>query len=107
MKKTRNRHILWIFGIITLGVLLIFAKLFYSQIVVGAERESAALDNRLKELTMQPNRGVIYDAKGNALAISVRVLLGVYYPEKCPRREKFVRNYPRISGGFGGRSKQS
>ena len=87
MKKTRNRHILWIFGIITLGVLLIFAKLFYSQIVVGAERESAALDNRLKELTMQPNRGVIYDAKGNALAISVECY-SVYITPKNVRDAK-------------------
>ena len=87
MKKTRNRHILWIFGIIALGVLLIFAKLFYSQIVVGAERESAALDNRLKELTMQPNRGVIYDAKGNALAISVECY-SVYITPKNVRDAK-------------------
>ena len=87
MKKTRNRHILWIFGIVTLGVLLIFAKLFYSQIVVGAERESAALDNRLKELTMQPNRGVIYDAKGNALAISVECY-SVYITPKNVRDAK-------------------
>ena len=52
-------------------VCAIFVKLFFAQIVHGAERENMALNSRLKELTMQPNRGVIYDAKGNALAISV------------------------------------
>ena len=87
MKKTRNTHILWIFGFIILVVVLIFAKLFYSQIVVGAERESQALNSRLKELTMQPNRGVIYDAKGNALAISIECY-SVYITPKNVRDAK-------------------
>ena len=67
----RNNHIVWIFLLIMVVVGAIFVKLFFAQIVYGSERENMALNSRLKELTMQPNRGIIYDAKGNALAISI------------------------------------
>lgn len=87
MNKARNRHILWIFLIISIVVAAIFLKLFFAQIVHGAERENMALNSRLKELTMQPNRGVIYDAKGNALAISVECY-SVYITPKNVRDAK-------------------
>lgn len=87
MEKVRNRHILWIFIIIVLVVAAIFLKLFFAQIVHGAERENQALNSRLKELTMQPNRGVIYDAKGNAMAISIECY-SVYITPKNVRDAK-------------------
>ena len=71
VKGRRNKHIVWIFLLIMVVVGAIFVKLFFAQIVYGSERENMALNSRLKELTMQPNRGIIYDAKGNALAISI------------------------------------
>ncbi len=49
----------------------VIGKLIYVQLINGDDMEKKAFNNRLRELTVKANRGVIYDRNGNALAISV------------------------------------
>lgn len=52
-------------------VFLIVGKLAYVQLVDGRDMENRALSNRLKQIEVKANRGIIYDRNDNALAISV------------------------------------
>ena len=52
-------------------VFVIIAKLAYVQLIDGQDMEKRALSNRLKQVEVKANRGVIYDRNDNALAISV------------------------------------
>ena len=52
-------------------VFLIVGKLAYVQLIDGRDMENRALSNRLKQIEVKANRGIIYDRNDNALAISV------------------------------------
>lgn len=52
-------------------VFVIIAKLAYVQLIDGRNMEDRALSNRLKQIEVKANRGIIYDRNDNALAISV------------------------------------
>ncbi|HHY92772.1 MAG TPA: stage V sporulation protein D, partial [Firmicutes bacterium] len=47
------------------------ARLFYLQVLGNAKYQSAALANRLREIEIQPKRGLILDRNGKKLAINV------------------------------------
>lgn len=51
---------------------LIMAKLLYVQVFANEAYSSMSLSNRLQEVSIMPDRGLIYDCKGEALAISVK-----------------------------------
>lgn len=52
-------------------IFVIIAKLAYVQLIDGQNMEKRALSNRLKQVEVKANRGIIYDRHDNALAISV------------------------------------
>ena len=52
-------------------VLVVTAKLGYEQLFHASQLERGALEARLREMDIKPERGTIYDRKGSALAISV------------------------------------
>ena len=66
--KNRMRVVLLIFCIVILGIT---AKLGYEQMFHASQLESGALNARLREIDIKPNRGAIYDRNGNAIAISI------------------------------------
>ena len=66
--KNRMRMVLLIFCIV---IVAITAKLGYEQLIHADRLESGALNARLREIDIKPNRGTIYDRNGNALAISI------------------------------------
>ncbi|MBI4122671.1 MAG: penicillin-binding protein 2 [Parcubacteria group bacterium] len=67
--KFRNSSILLYLCVLLLTAL--FSKLYYLQVVRGAEYYGAAEGNRTRPLTLLPPRGVIFDAKGRRLAYNV------------------------------------
>lgn len=70
MRVDRNRFG-WIMGICLFIAFLIFSKMLYVQVLANDKYSGDALHNRLKEVPIKPNRGIIYGANGEALAVSV------------------------------------
>jgi len=64
-KKILPVYTYW-FVIITL-VLILFARLFYLQIIHKADYRLRSDQNRIREVTIQPIRGLIYDRNGKLL----------------------------------------
>ena len=66
--KNRMQVVLLIFCIVIVGIT---AKLGYEQMFHASQLESGALNARLREIDIKPNRGAVYDRNGNAIAISI------------------------------------
>lgn len=56
---------------IGLILILLLLRLAWLQFIRGDELTNKALENRLREVQLEPKRGVIYDRNGKELAISV------------------------------------
>lgn len=54
-----------------LTTVALIVRLGYLQIVVGEEYKKQAMDNWAKDIKINAKRGIIYDAKGKQLAVSV------------------------------------
>ena len=70
MRIERNR-IGWVMAACFLIAFLIFSKMLYVQVLANDKYSGDALHNRLREIPIKPNRGIIYGANGEALAVSV------------------------------------
>ena len=57
-----------IFGVLTFGIL--FCKLWQLQVVQHEKLENKAITQQTREISSTANRGTIYDANGDILAIS-------------------------------------
>lgn len=66
--QKRIRFMIVIFAIVAVAIT---GKLGYEQFIRSDTLENKALNTRLREISTKPDRGVIYDRKGNALAISL------------------------------------
>lgn len=66
--KNRMQIVLLIFCIVIVGIT---AKLGYEQMFHASQLENGALNARLREIDIKPNRGAVYDRNGNAIAISI------------------------------------
>ncbi len=51
--------------------MLLNVRLFWLQLVRGSWYQQQALQNRIREIVVEPKRGVIYDRNGNELAVSI------------------------------------
>lgn len=67
--KTRIPFII-VFAVAFLAI-LISLKLFYVQVLASEKYSDDSLNNRLQNVEVTPNRGIIYDRNNEALAISV------------------------------------
>ena len=67
-RKARMFMILILAGVVAM---VIFAKLFYVQVLANEKYSDESLNNRLQNVEVSPNRGVIYDRYDEALAVSV------------------------------------
>lgn len=71
--KLKNRTIAIMLIIVFLGFGLVFARLFWLQVVQAEDLQSRAVEQQLKDSTVSAKRGSIYDKNGNVLAQSVTV----------------------------------
>ncbi|MFR2157155.1 MAG: hypothetical protein ACLS43_08615 [Evtepia gabavorous] len=72
-----------IFGVLTFGIL--FCKLWQLQVVQHEKLENKAITQQTREISSTANRGTIYDANGDILAISGSVKC-VLSPDAGPVR---------------------
>ena len=82
--RTRIKVMLCLFTLLAIGIT---GKLGYEQFIRSSTLEYKALNTRLREISTKPNRGVIYDSKGNALAISIATE-SLYINPKIVRDDK-------------------
>lgn len=68
-RKTRIPFII-VFVVAALAI-LISLKLFYVQVLASEKYSDDSLNNRLQNVEITPNRGIIYDRNNEAMAISV------------------------------------
>jgi len=64
----RSLFLMIMFGVVTFGTLLV--KLWQIQIIDHDFYEAKAIEQQTSDVTVTANRGTIYDAEGNVLAIS-------------------------------------
>ena len=92
-KKISPIYTYW-FVIITL-VLILFARLFYLQIIHKADFRLQSDQNRIREVTIQPLRGLIYDRYGKLLVNNdpafTLYALPYYFNENPEMYEQMVR----------------
>ena len=67
----KRQRILWILILACLEALIILAQLFHVQVLSSESYANESLNNRLQEVSVTPNRGIIYDKNSEALAVSV------------------------------------
>ncbi len=69
IEKPISRKSFWALGIFFAAVILIFAvKIFSLQVVYGRSFALRSENNRLRKVSILPNRGIIYDRNGKKLA---------------------------------------
>lgn len=69
--ERRKARMLMILGLAAIVALAIVGKLFYVQVLASEKYSDESLNNRLQNVEITPNRGIIYDRNNEALAISV------------------------------------
>ena len=65
-----KKRILFLLIILTLIFILFVAKFFWIQIINNEKYQKIAISQRLRELKVEPRRGIIYDRNGNQLAVN-------------------------------------
>src|SRR5262245_25099711 len=68
MLKTRSRLRLFVVQVMVLALFItLFARLWYIQVVGGADYQAAAQDNAVRDIDVPAPRGLIVDAEGRPL----------------------------------------
>lgn len=70
---TIRKRIATLFFLFTMVFFLLGGRVFWVQFVRGAELSAKASQNRMRDVPVESKRGIIYDRKGNELAVSVSV----------------------------------
>ncbi len=65
-----KKRILFLLIILTLFFILFIVKFFWIQIINNDKYQEIAISQRLRELKVEPRRGIIYDRNGNQLAVN-------------------------------------
>lgn len=86
--------------IISLGILLIFFRLLYLQIIKGQYYQSIAENNRIRTFNMQAPRGLIFDRDNNMLAENIPNYILKIIPMDLPKsnelREEIINSLSKI-----------
>lgn len=69
--EQRRARIVYILILAGVMAVLIFSKLFYVQVLASEKYSDESLNNRLQNVEVTPNRGIIYDCNNEAMAVSV------------------------------------
>lgn len=91
-----RRRIVVLFFFFALGVLLLGGRLFFLQVLQGEVYQQQALEQRLRELYIQPSRGTIYDREGRKLAFDISVDSVVANPVQVTEKEQTARQLAEI-----------
>lgn len=70
LKIELKRRMIFIFLLLAVIMLGLLVRFFYIQLVKTDEYHSGALRQRLREIKIQPKRGIIYDREGVEFAVS-------------------------------------
>lgn len=101
-KKVDSWRVFLFFGIMIAVVLFYVYRLFSMQVLEGDNYLAAAEGNRVKELSVQTQRGIIYDRNGFVLARNVAAYNIVITPALLPEDEgstqKIYRELSKIIG---------
>jgi stage V sporulation protein D (sporulation-specific penicillin-binding protein) len=68
-----RKRVILLFAFCAIALVCLLGRLAYVQLVWAEELGRMALETRMREVPVEPKRGVIYDRKGRELAISVNV----------------------------------
>lgn len=90
--KITNIRILSFAGVIGLVFLIFVFRLFSIQIINGDTWVAQALENRLREISLAPTRGVIFDRNGIVLARNVASYNVVVTAANLPDDEGSIQN---------------
>ncbi|HHW91530.1 MAG TPA: PASTA domain-containing protein [Firmicutes bacterium] len=82
-----RRRIVVLFFFFALGVFALGGRLFFLQILQGELYQQQALEQRLREIYIQPSRGTIYDREGRKLAFDISVDSVVANPVQVTEKE--------------------
>ena len=63
----------WVYFGLSLVILLVFGRLITLQIVQASDLKAKGIERRTTDLSLQPERGTIFDAQGKVLAQSIPV----------------------------------
>lgn len=99
MTKNTNKskeRVLWLLGFFIIALFALFGRMFYWQIVRGAELKSTAYTQQTKNRTISPSRGKIYDSNGDILAESVTVETISITPKNIKEKEKTAKGLSEI-----------
>lgn len=99
MTKNTNKskvRVLWLLGFFIIVLIALFARMFYWQVVRGAELKNTAYTQQTKNRTISPNRGKIYDRNGAVLAESVTVETISITPKNIEEKEKTAKGLAEI-----------
>lgn len=96
-----RKRITFLFFCIFFSIILLDIRLIWLQLVKGNWYQQEALRNRIREIAVEPKRGVIYDRNGNELAISINVDAVYAVPaevRKSGKTAEVAREVARILG---------
>ena len=68
-----KKRMVWIFLLFSVLFFMLFGRLFYLQTFASDELEEKGLDQQMREVPVEAERGEITDRNGNTLAVSVSV----------------------------------
>lgn len=66
-----RKRITWIFFVLFFVFFILMLRLVYLQVIRGTWYQQKALENRIREIVVEPKRGDIYDRNGKELAVSI------------------------------------
>ncbi len=84
-------RVLWLLGFFIVALIALFCRMFYWQVVKGAELKNTAYSQQTRNRVISPNRGKIYDTNGEVLAESVTVESISITPKNIKDNEKTAR----------------
>src|SRR5437870_2631598 len=79
-------------GVVFLAFTLVGARLWYLQVVQGAEMRSLSENNRIRLVRVPAARGVVYDRNGELLIDNRPSFDVVFVPEDAHDRRRVLRN---------------
>lgn len=101
----RGKRIWYIFGIMLLGIIILWSRTFYLQIIRGNEFITKAEGNRLRTIPIVAERGIIYDRFNQELVHNVPSFSLSIIPQglpnpvsQAPEREAIISRLSTVTG---------
>lgn len=83
-----RRRITGLFFVLFFVIASLLLRLTYLQIIRGTWYQHKALENRIREIVVEPKRGVIYDRSGKELAVSISAEACYAIPAEVEKSER-------------------